>query len=71
MEKKDGIVVETLQQAQEALRLGKVHIPLNVVPSYVLEQLRHNPIRTEKEFDEVIQRALDISPVGQALLIEE
>lgn len=63
------VEVETLWQAREALNSGAIRIPLQVIPSYVLERDRQNFVKTENEFDDVVRKALDISPIAHALLV--
>src|SRR3989344_6033868 len=64
-----SVEVETLWEAREALNSGKIRIPLQVIPSYVLERDRQNFVRNEAEFDDVIRKALNISPIAHALLV--
>lgn len=63
-----GVVVETLRQAREALVAGKIKIPCQVIPSYVLPKDRNNFARTEEEFDRIVKEALDKSPIMQVLI---
>ena|SRR3989344_2244656 len=71
MERKDGVVIKSLDEAREVLKSGKINFPFNVIPSYVLEKDRNIPVWTEEEFDEVIRKALEISPIRQAFLETE
>ena len=64
-----SVEVATLWQARQALDSGRIRISLQVFPSYVLEGDRQNFVRTEEEFDCVVRKALDKSPISYALLV--
>ena len=64
-----SVEIETLWQARQALDSGAIRIPFQVIPSYVLEKDRQNFVKTEEEFDYVVQKALDKSPIAHAILV--
>ena len=62
-----NIIATSLEEAQAALEFG---LPLIIRPAFTLGGRGGGIARTREQFDEIVARGLDASPIGQILIDE-